>query len=75
MILDFDDLATVVEPEVVDKLDHTSLNDLMPNPTAEHIALWIWDALAARLPLLDEIVVWETPTACAVVTKDDARTR
>jgi 6-pyruvoyl-tetrahydropterin synthase len=47
----------------------------MPNPTAEHIALWIWDALASHLPLLAEIVVWETATACAVVTKDDARTR
>jgi 6-pyruvoyltetrahydropterin/6-carboxytetrahydropterin synthase len=75
MIVDFDDLATVVEPEVVEKLDHASLNDLMPNPTAEHIALWIWDALASHLPLLAEIVVWETATACAVVTKDDARTR
>jgi 6-pyruvoyltetrahydropterin/6-carboxytetrahydropterin synthase len=75
MILDFDDLALVVEPQVVDKLDHASLNDLMPNPTAEHIAQWIWDALSPHFAGLDEIVVWETATACAVVRKSDARTR
>ena len=47
----------------------------MPNPTAEHIALWIWDVLAVELPQLAEIVVWETPTACAVVRAEDARGR
>jgi 6-pyruvoyltetrahydropterin/6-carboxytetrahydropterin synthase len=75
MVVDFDDLAGVVRPHVVDRLDHSSLNDLMPNPTAEHIALWVWDELAPRLPQLVEIVVWETPTACAVVRAEDARAR
>ena len=75
MVLDFDDLGTVVEPEVIAKLDHASLNDVMPNPTAEHIALWIWDALAPHFSTLDEIVVWETASACAVVRSDDARAR
>jgi len=75
MVLDFDEIATLVEPLVIDRLDHSSLNDLMPNPTAEHIALWIWDELAERLPQLVEIVVWETPTACAVVRAEDARAR
>jgi 6-pyruvoyltetrahydropterin/6-carboxytetrahydropterin synthase len=60
---------------VVERLDHASLNDVMPNPTAEHIALWIWDVLAVELPQLAEIVVWETPTACAVVRAEDARGR
>jgi 6-pyruvoyl-tetrahydropterin synthase len=55
--------------------DHASLNDLMQNPTAEHIALWIWDVLSPRIPQLVEIVVWETRTACAVVTSTDARAR
>jgi 6-pyruvoyltetrahydropterin/6-carboxytetrahydropterin synthase len=75
MIQDFDDLAAVVRPLVVERLDHTLLNDTIDNPTAERIALWIWNALAAGLPLLDEIVVWETPTACAVVRAGDARAR
>ncbi len=67
MVLDFDELAAIVRPNVIDRLDHSSLNDLLPNPTAEHIALWIWDELAPKLPGLSEVVVWETQTACAVV--------
>ncbi len=75
MVVDFDEISALVRPLVVERLDHASLNDVMENPTAEHIALWIWDALAEQLPQLDEIVVWETPTACAVVRAEDARTR
>src|SRR5580704_11307035 len=33
MVLDFDELATIVRPAILDRLDHASLNDLMPNPT------------------------------------------
>lgn len=75
MVVDFDELAATVGSHVLERLDHASLNDLMPNPTAEHIALWIWDELAPRIPLLVEIVVWETRTACAVVGSADARAR
>jgi 6-pyruvoyltetrahydropterin/6-carboxytetrahydropterin synthase len=72
MVIDFDEIAAIVEPAVVERLDHASLNELMPNPTAEHIALWIWNELAARLPGLREIAVWETRTACAVARAGDA---
>ena len=75
MVLDFDEISALVRRLVVERLDHGSLNDVLPNPTAEHIALWIWDALAGSLSELDEIVVWETPTACAVVREQDARDR
>jgi 6-pyruvoyltetrahydropterin/6-carboxytetrahydropterin synthase len=75
MVVDFDEISNVVRPAVVDRLDHSSLNDVMPNPTAEHIALWIWTELVTRLRGLTEIVVWETPTACAVVREGDARGR
>ncbi len=75
MVVDFDALAAVVRPHVVERLDHSSLNDLMPNPTAEEIALWIWNELCARVEGLDEIVVWETASACAVVRSEDARAR
>jgi 6-pyruvoyltetrahydropterin/6-carboxytetrahydropterin synthase len=75
MVVDFDELSSVVKPHVIERLDHASLNDLMPNPTAEHIALWIWAELAPRIPQLVEIVVWETQTACAVVGIDDAGAR
>ncbi len=75
MVLDFDKLSSLVKPLVIERLDHASLNDVLPNPTAEHIALWIWNELAPQLPGLDEIVVWETATACAVVRVEDARAR
>ena len=75
MVLDFDELSAIVRPRVVDRLDHASLNDAMPNPTAEHIALWIWNELTGAIPGLVEIVVWETPTARAVVRAEDARAR
>ena len=75
MVLDFDEISAVVKPSVVERLDHASLNDLMPNPTAEHIALWIWRELKPQLAGLREIVVWETRTACAVVRAGDPETR
>ncbi len=69
MVVDFDELARIVRREVIDKLDHASLNDLMPNPTAELIAQWIWATLEPHLAGLSELVVWETATACAVVRR------
>lgn len=75
MVLDFDGLGSIVEAAVIERLDHSSLNDLLPNPTAEHIARWVWEQLAPRLAGLDEIVIWETATACAIVRAGDARAR
>ncbi len=75
MIVDFDDISAVVKPAVIERLDHHSLNDLMPNPTAEHIAIWIWRELRDRLNGLSEVVVWETQTACAIVRAGDAEAR
>jgi 6-pyruvoyltetrahydropterin/6-carboxytetrahydropterin synthase len=71
MVIDFDDIAAVVRPAVVERLDHSSLNDLLPNPTAEHIALWIFAELRERVNGLSEIVVWETATACAIARAPD----
>ena len=66
MVVDFADLRRVVEERVLDVLDHQLLNDLIENPTAEHIARWIWEHLqGAGLPL-KEIRLRET-TACYVV--------
>lgn len=75
MVVDFDTISAVVKPRVVERLDHTTLNDLIENPTAERIALWIWGAVASELPQLEEVVVWETATASATVRSRDARAR
>lgn len=71
MIEDFDTIKQIVRREVVDVLDHQTLNDFIENPTAEHIVLWIWKRVAAHLPGLDELVLWETANSCAVLAAAD----
>lgn len=71
MVEDFDTLATIVEREVVEPLDHRNLNDIVENPTCERILEWIWDRLAAHLPGMDEVILWETATSCAVLRAGD----
>ena len=70
MGIDFADLKTVVRREVIDRLDHTYLNDLIENPTAENIAVWIWGRLAAALPGVVEIELFET-RSCSVVYRGE----
>jgi 6-pyruvoyltetrahydropterin/6-carboxytetrahydropterin synthase len=71
MVEDFDAIERVVGEAVIERLDHQNLNDLIENPTAENLLLWIWERLAKALPQLDELVLWETPTACAILRKSD----
>lgn len=71
MVEDFDRIERIVGEQVVDALDHQNLNDFMENPTAEQIVLWIWQRLERSLPRLDELVLWETQTSCAVLHRSD----
>ena len=66
-VMDYAAMAEAFEP-IWEKLDHFYLNDIpgLENPTSEHIALWIWERLKPRLPLLTEIVVAETCAARCV---------
>jgi 6-pyruvoyltetrahydropterin/6-carboxytetrahydropterin synthase len=68
--IDFSELKRIVRAEVIDRLDHGSLNDVMENPTAEHIAEWIWNRLANSLPGLAEIELFETRN-CSVVYRGE----
>ncbi len=71
MIEDFEQIKAIVCEHVVNILDHRTLNDLIDNPTAEHIIMWIWRALENQLSGLDELVLWETATSCAVLRRSD----
>jgi len=62
---DFYEIKRIAEERVLDALDHTYLNEVMAQPTAENVALWIRERLAG-LPLF-EIRVWETPTSFVTV--------
>ena len=70
MIMDFAELKQIVEAEVIDKIDHTCLNDLLPQPSAENLAVWAWNALVNKLRrencTLFELELWETQTSGVV---------
>lgn len=63
-VTDFADLGDAFAP-LFDALDHRYLNDVpgLENPTCERLAVWIWDRLKPRLPVLSEVVVHETCTS------------
>jgi 6-pyruvoyltetrahydropterin/6-carboxytetrahydropterin synthase len=64
MIADFGRIKELVGGEVLARVDHRDLNDILENPTAENIARWIWEALAPRLPGLAEVRLHEIPDCC-----------
>jgi 6-pyruvoyltetrahydropterin/6-carboxytetrahydropterin synthase len=74
MVLDFGDMSDIVAPHVIEQLDHHHLNDLIDNPTCEHILVWTWHALEGALPLLETLALWETPTSCAILQRGDPET-
>jgi 6-pyruvoyltetrahydropterin/6-carboxytetrahydropterin synthase len=47
-VMDFYELKKIIAKALED-LDHSYLNDILPNPTAETIARWIADCLAKDL--------------------------
>ncbi|WP_036225606.1 6-carboxytetrahydropterin synthase QueD [Mesoaciditoga lauensis] len=67
MVYDFVELKRIVNERVISKLDHSYINDLIEQPTAENIAVWIWEQLSEILKgknhALYEVRVWETETA------------
>ena len=60
-VVDFFDVKTAFSP-LLRQLDHFCLNDVggLENPTAENIAVWIWQRVKPVLPLLAGVVVFET---------------
>ena len=66
-VMDYADMSKAFQP-IWKKLDHFYLNDIpgLENPTSENIAVWVWQRLKPKLPLLTEVVVAETCTARCV---------
>jgi len=68
MAIDFHDAKSLVS-SVVEKLDHSYLNELGllqgMNPTSENIAKFIFDAVKAKNANLRSVSVWENDTSCA----------
>jgi 6-pyruvoyltetrahydropterin/6-carboxytetrahydropterin synthase len=60
MVFDFSAIKMIVEKKVLDILDHSYINDIIKQPTAENMAVWIWEHLEKDLPIY-KIELWETP--------------
>ena len=72
MIVDFGDLKTIVNREVLDVLDHRMLNEIpgLEVPTAESMALWIWTKLEAVFGVgLERVRVHETFNSYAEIKR------
>lgn len=54
LLIDFVVLKRIVKSRVLDKLDHNLLNDVVKNPSAERVVMWIWDQLSDLQKLLKE---------------------
>ena len=67
MILDFTNLKDIVNTAVIDVLDHSDLNKIMENPTAENIVFWIINKLDSVLSneciKLTRTRLWETSSS------------
>ena len=79
MIIDFLELKSIVNERVISRLDHAYLNDIIPQPSAENIALWIWHELEENVARencrLYEVHVWETETSRVVLRRSDLSCR
>lgn len=62
MVMDFTEIKNSVNKKVLQKLDHAFINKIIKQPTAENIAMWIWEQLEGDMPLF-EIKLWETPSS------------
>ena len=70
-VMDYADISEAFDP-LWKQLDHFHLNEIdgLENPTSENIAVWIWNQLQPRLPLLSAIEVAETCNARCVYRGD-----
>src|SRR2546430_3772710 len=60
-LMDYADISEAFKP-LWEQLDHRYLNEIpgLENPTSENIAVWIWERLRPKLPLLSEVIIAET---------------
>jgi len=80
MLIDFKAVKQAAN-EILDRMDHQYLNELAAfqngyNPTAEHIAKYVYDELSASSIWTDSarlksVRVWESPRSSVIYSKDD----
>jgi 6-pyruvoyltetrahydropterin/6-carboxytetrahydropterin synthase len=65
-VIDFFDIEAAFGP-LLAQLDHHCLNEIegLENPTAENIAVWIWERTKTLLPQIARVTVFETKDSYA----------
>src|SRR5690606_2231277 len=67
MVYDFVELKKLVNEKIINIFDHSYLNNIIPQPTAENIAIYTWNNLKEHIDRnncrLYEVQVWETKTS------------
>ena len=71
MVMDFIELKEIVKEKVLSVLDHSCLNDIIPQPTTENVVLWIKERLKPAIKgkncSLSEIQLWEGPGSSIIL--------
>ena len=68
MVMDFKDLKRLVDSHIIQTHDHSDLNDIYDNPTAEIMVVSMFRLLKEVLPKdveLESVKLWETSTSFA----------
>jgi 6-pyruvoyltetrahydropterin/6-carboxytetrahydropterin synthase len=67
IVMDFDDISSLVDEHVIRVFDHHHLNDFLPNPTAELIADHILTVLHDKDVRIFKVRLYETEKCFAEV--------
>lgn len=72
VVEDFYDIGAAVKTAVIEPLDHTFLNDVLPNPTSEELLVYIWRQLESiGLKGLWRLAFSETDSSSATISARD----
>lgn len=72
VVEDYADIGAIVKMAIVEKYDHTFLNDVLENPTSENFLVHAWFELErAGLKGLTQIEFQETGSSTSTLTKAD----
>ena len=76
MVIDFSILKRAVKT-CINELDHKLLNDIICNPTAENIVLWIWKHMVkydlmktSTWYRISYVELWETSSCSCVIKRE-----
>ncbi len=66
-VIDFAEVKEKINP-IIKSIDHKLLNNIegLENPTCEIIAIWLYDRIKAKIPILTRVELNETPMSGVV---------